>query len=323
MIKTYIETRYFDPASVPFYVEDVSGEENILSIVKSNNNAPTVTVEYSTDRQNWQTLGTTSTTALTYNIPANGRVYLRANATTWCAYASFTFRYNKILASKNHAVGGNIMSLLYKDNFAQQTTFPASSSYNYNSLFLQNDKLVSAGELLLPATTLTMDCYQNMFKQCTLLATAPDLPATTLATDCYSGMFDRCTALTTAPALPATNLANKCYQSMFNGCTAITTAPALPATTLASNCYNQMFNGCTSLTAAPELPATTLATNCYQNMFLNCSNLSSITVGATNWANQTNWVSGVAATGTFTKPSDTSIDVGVNGIPSGWTVINV
>ena len=110
---------------------------------------------------------------------------------------------------------------------------------------------------------------------------------------------------------------------MFMNCSGLTTAPVLPATTLADNCYRQMFYGCTALTTAPVLPATTLVSECYSKMFQNCTNLSSITVGATSWILQNNWVSGVSAQGTFTKPSGTTIPEGVNGIPSGWTVVNV
>lgn len=370
MIKTYVEKRYSDPYAVPFYVENLTGANNTLSIAKNNNNAPTVTVEYSTDEQNWATLGRTSRTPLTYNIPAGGRVYLRANANAW----GNTSQYNKITASGNYAVGGNIMSLLYKDNFAQQTTL--STEYTFNSLFT-NSRLVKADNLLMPATTLANGCYIQMFGQCTSLTSAPALPATTLAVRCYSEMFYSCTALTaapalpattlaaycynrmfhnctslaTAPALPATTLANSCYYQLFLGCTSLTaapalpattladscyyrmfkdctsltTAPALPATTLAVSCYNQMFNSCTSLTTAPELPVTTLASQCYMYMFSNCSNLNSINVSATSWDTSytTDWVLGVSATGTFTKPSDTTIPEGTSGIPSGWTVINV
>ena len=36
-----------------------------------------------------------------------------------------------------------------------------------------------------------------------------------------------------------------------------------------------------------------------------------------------NWVNGVASTGTFVKnPAMTSLTTGQSGIPSGWTVIN-
>ena len=115
-----------------------------------------------------------------------------------------------------------------------------------------------------------------------------------------------------------------CYSNMFRDCTSLTQAPELPATTLASNCYNSMFQGCSSLTTAPELPATT-AYSCYQNMFNGCSNLNTIKLGyADNFADApynafSNWVSGVASTGTFYyNGSDTT--TGSSAIPTGWTV---
>ena len=63
---------------------------------------------------------------------------------------------------------------------------------------------------------------------------------------------------------------------------------------------------------------------CYQKMFYNCNALEYISVGATSWniAMANNWVSDVASTGTFEKPSGTTIPTGTSGIPSGWTVIN-
>jgi hypothetical protein len=111
---------------------------------------------------------------------------------------------------------------------------------------------------------------------------------------------------------------------MFYGCTSLTTAPQLPATTLASSCYQGMFSGCISLTEAPELPATTLASECYDGMFRNCSSLNYIkamftTIPGTTYTK--NWVSGVAASGTFVKNSAATWDVsGADGIPYGWTV---
>lgn len=193
----------------------------------------------------------------------------------------------------------------------------------YDSMFYGCTSLTTAPEL--PATTLADYCYYNMFRNCTSLIVAPALQATTLATDCYGYMFYGCKSLDVAPDLPATTLATDCYSCMFEGCTSLVVAPELLATTLASNCYQNMFYGCTSLTTAPELPAPTLVTKCYQNMFRNCSSLNYIKVSATSWNTSytTNWVSGVATSGTFEKPSSTTIDPGVNGIPSGWTVINI
>lgn len=102
----------------------------------------------------------------------------------------------------------------------------------------------------------------------------------------------------------------------------------LPATTLANGCYRNMFQGCALLTEAPELPAATLVAYCYSSMFLNCTSLNYVKCLATNWdpdAGLTDsWLSGVAATGTFVKHPNAAwrTDVGGDGIPAGWTVID-
>ena len=277
-----------------------------------------------------------------------------------------------------YTVEGNIMSLLFGDDFKTQTSLE-DKNYVFFQLFYNNKGLTSAENLSLPATTLAgVYCYGYMFDGCTSLTTAPELPATTLAGYCYSGMFNGCTSLTTAPELPVTTLANDCYSYMFNGCTSLTTAPELPATTLAYDCYGYMFHDCTSLVTAPELPATTLADFCYQSMFYNCTSLvtapelpattlafrcyeqmfrkctSLVTapeLPATTLANDCysymfdnctklnyikclatdisvsnscqSWVSYVASTGTFVKPSSmTSWSTDINGIPTGWTVVD-
>ena len=204
---------------------------------------------------------------------------------------------------------------------------PATTLANncYSNMFYYCTNLRAAPEL--PATTLAQSCYYDMFYYCTNLRAAPELPATTLAQSCYYGMFFYCTNLLAAPELPATTLAQQCYYNMFSGCRSLTTAPELPATTLEQQCYSGMFLNCTSLTTAPELPATTLVSNCYQQMFSGCSSLNYIkalftTTPTTSYTN--NWVSGVAATGTFVKSSDATWDVtGNSGIPTGWTVETV
>ena len=196
-------------------------------------------------------------------------------------------------------VKGNVMSLLYGDEFEGQTDL-TSKEYAFEHLFTSCTTLVNASELILPATMLTDYCY--------------------------SYMFDNCTSLVTAPALPATTLYESCYSGMFFGCTNLTNAPEFPSTTLASNCYYAMFYGCTSLVTVPELHATTLASSCYEYMFGSCSKLSNITMLATDISATSclsNWVDGVSSSGTFTKhPQMTSLPSGVNGIPSNWTVVD-
>jgi len=281
-----------------FYVEDISGSSNTVSIVKDHTDAPDIEVFYSTDQTNWTSMGTTSTTAITATVPANGRLYLKATATQWGAVTS-GYKRNSITASGRHNVGGNIMSLLYGDNFQNQTTFPSGSRYTFRYLFIYNSTLVSAENLVLPATTLVYNCYQSMFTYCTSLTKAPaTLPATTLAEGCYSGMFYDCTSLTQAPAtLPATSLAKSCYAIMFIGCTSLTMVPVLPATTLVNFCYINMFNGCTNLTKVITYADDISAYSCTENWLRDVAPQG----GLYNYG---------SATFTIDSPS---------GIPVGWT----
>ena len=283
--------------TIPFYIEDIRGSDNTVQIKKSGSSAPTLTIEKSTDGKTWETMGKTSTTAIRATVPANGKLYLRASATTWGTSASNYNYFNSV--SGNFNVGGNINSLLYGSSFNGQTEFPSGvGTFTVASLFYNNTRIKSAEQMLLPATTLANYCYNSMFYGCTSLTTAPELPATTLANGCYGGMFQDCTSLTTAPALPATTLAERCYNSMFSGCTSLTSAPELPATTLPQYCYYYMFWGCTNLNYIKCLATDISASNCTNN-----------------------WVQSVAASGTFVKdPNMTGWETGSNGIPSGWTV---
>ena len=84
-----------------------------------------------------------------------------------------------------------------------------------------------------------------------------------------------------------------------------------------------MFSGCTSLTSAPALPATGLPIYCYYEMFKDCSSLNSVTCLATDISATgctTDWLDGVASSGTLYKASGMADwSVGTN-VPSGWTV---
>lgn len=201
------------------------------------------------------------------------------------------------------------------------TTATTMTSSACEYMFSGCTSLTTAPEL---PNRLSYFCYRHMFEGCTSLTTPPQLTSTSLMNCCYEYMFAGCTSLVNAPTLPATILAHSCYGNMFEGCTSLATAPTLPATGLSEYCYYNMFLGCTSLTATPELPATTLVSNCYNSMFRNCSSLSYIKAMFTTTPSKTytsNWVSGVASTGTFVKNSAATWNVtGNNGVPTGWTV---
>ena len=217
--------------------------------------------------------------------------------------------YNiNITTSKRCYIYGNVMSLLDDSG----------------SGFV-NDKVIADN------TADKHTSFFRLFERADALENHPSksilLPATTLAVQCYSEMFYACRSLTTAPELPAETLASRCYANMFQYCSSLTTAPELSATTLADNCCNGMFRNCTSLTTAPVLRAETLVTSCYSNMFNGCTSLSYVKCLATTfdngWYHLNNWLNDVSATGTFVRASGATWAVaGTNGIPSGWTVQN-
>ena len=247
----------------------VSFEKNSTSISKD--------IQYSKDKSNWTTISfNTSENATQVELNIGEKIYLKGNNSSYGDYPGATKYYCNIKIIGNNSnvnLYGNIMSLLYEDDFINKTTLYRNYTFWY--LFRDSTAIIDTSNLILPATTLYEYCYYRMFYGCTSLTSAPELPATTLASYCYSGMFNGCTSLTSAPKLPATTLASYCYSSMFNGCTSLTSAPELPATTLATSCYGYMFANCEQLTVAPELPATTLSNGCYSGMFYGCTSLTS------------------------------------------------
>ena len=284
---------------------------------------------YSINGKVWQK-GYSSSPGPHINLKAGDIVRFKGNicAQTNCNYSNLLLFTAKDGLTYN--IIGNIMSMVDGYNFSGLTSL---SSYEgaFQAMFdgLHNDLncgAINASGLILPATTLSKNCYRILLSDQRSLISTPKLPATTLADSCYYAMFSDCESLTTTPTLPATTLADGCYNSMFSNCTGLTTAPTLPATTLADSCYYEMFSGCTSLTTAPSLPATTLTTNCYGSMFYGCSKLNYIKCLATNISATDcllEWVRGVASSGTFYKKSSVTYPSGRSGIPSGWTIQNV
>ena len=194
----------------------------------------------------------------------NKQLFLRGKNTSGTNTATISFGKSDVKV----ACSGDIRTLVDYTNY---TTITNAGNAKFKNLFKDCTVLTSAPEL--PFTTLADECYWNMFYGCTALTSAPALPAESLASDCYRSMFYGCTALTSAPTLPATILAEYCYMEMFKNCKLLAEAPALPAESLAANCYDSMFSRCTSLAEAPALPAESLAEWCYYNMFYGCTSL--------------------------------------------------
>ena len=96
----------------------------------------------------------------------------------------------------------------------------------------------------------------------------------------FCSLFKDCSVLTSAPELPATKLVDNCYNRMFEGCTSLTSAPKLSAIELASGCYFRMFYGCENLLSVTMLAPSdqiSKATDCCYNWLYNAGTDKTVT----------------------------------------------
>ena len=189
------------------------GESEYLNFTARNGDATismtgsaTPNVSYSFDGTNWTTWDYSNLT-----IPNGSTLYMKGNNPN--GFNTATWNYKKFTMSGTVEANGNIMSLLYDDDFEGQLTIPS----NY--------------------------CFCRLFQSCTSLTTAPELPATSLTRSCYSNMFAGCTSLTSALELPATTLELYCYQQMFNSCTSLNYIKMMATDISASGCLDRWVSG--------------------------------------------------------------------------------
>ena len=155
---------------------------------------------------------------------------------------------------------------------------------------------------------------------------------------CFNYIFRDCVALTDASHLVMPEIPCDC-KGMFRGCTNLVKAPCTlyaisDSSEYAIGRYQEMFMGCTSLEKAPDLLSKKLPyddNRTFNNMFRNCSKLNYVKAMFIDIPSDTGnntfgqWLSGVAATGTFVKSKDATWadDDATVGIPSGWTIEKV
>ena len=253
-------------------------------------------IDYSLDSgATWTTL---SNGTATPTITAGSSILWKASGLT----PTSSIGIGTFSSTANFTAEGNVMSLLYGDNFEGQTSL-SGKDHAYRTLFSGCTTLTSIDNMSLPATTLSTQCYRNMFGGTKITSIPSDLlPATTLATQCYMNMFIGCSNLTDVSnlKLPSTTLANTCYQGMFAQCANLERTPTLSAATLVKECYMYMYQSSPKINYIKCLAKNISASNC--TLY---------------------WVTGVAASGTFYKASSMNNWArGSSGIPSGWTVQN-
>ena len=272
------------------YVEPPTSAPLTLDIVSAGTvsyNGYASPMYYSTDNGATWNGGQNS---FSVNANAGDKVMLKCTTSTLSgctkAFSASTAYFN---------VRGNIMSVLYGDNFSGQTTLNGKASCFHN--LFEKSNVVSAENLILPNAENGGNEFSYMFSECPLLVKTPN-------------------------ALPTGNYYTFSY--MFRNCTALTDASNMQMPdTVSYGCYSGMFQGCSNLQKAPDLPATGGTGSCYDYMFAGCTSLSYIKclLASNSGAGTSHWTESVSATGTFVKNSlNTGWTTGFNGIPSGWSV---
>jgi len=186
-------------------------------------------IEYSFDKQNWNTV-TLVGDGSSHNLCGLGvgvTVYLRNRSGKLNTENNFF----SIFSYSAHEIGGDISTLLDYTN--PNVSLP---QYGLKSLFMGDGGIRDASNLVLPWMTLTNNCYQNMFRNCSNLTLVPQLPATTLANNCYQSMFQSCSKLVNPPVLPATTLVQECYYGMFLSCSLVNNITVYANDNSATNC---------------------------------------------------------------------------------------
>ena len=165
-----------------FYFEDVSGQENTISI---NSTGHSVTLYYSFNQIDWTLWGTTtSSSGLSYTINPNTKFYLKGNNT---GFGDSTSTFHSFNSTGKVRLGGRISSILWDDDelhydlSSKQHAFEGLFGYGFSKKENYPD---------LYFTKLGNECYTEMFKWgSTYERDGIILPAENLNTNCYLQMF--------------------------------------------------------------------------------------------------------------------------------------
>lgn len=312
------------------FVENTYNGTNTLTLTTTTAGSPTTdystTVQYSKDRTNWTTV--TFDTSTPYNISMNQgeKVYFRNNNGKFNYFDRNSKDYHtSITCSESNNAGGNLNSLLDYTNI-ETVTLPIGAFYR---LFSDNATLKDASDIKIKHTVLKDYSHGYLFSGCSSLVEVPDFSRiTTLGYGSMCNVFYNCSGLVTPPdfdSLVDTGERSGLSWAFYN-CTSLQRPPRFPSLTRVGYYgLNRCFMNCRSLTYGSDLSSVTnLGTKGLERMYSSCSSLSSATVPTlSSWttSNSSDWLAGVAATGTLYNYGTSTIPTGTSGVPSGWTVV--
>lgn len=282
----------------------------------------------------WEKHGGDDSYAEEAYININGPIKIKGNLNIeWVSEDGFLIPPRFNITNTTFTVEGSPMSLCYGDDFDSYTGEQTWSFYDmFNN---SNIRRINNPKTFLPATSFrysddnirSYPAYEGMFNSCRNLENSPEINLVNIGLRDCARMFYNCYNLTEAAAINSLTVGNHGCYYMYYGCVNLVKAQNVLSMDIKGyDCYGCMFRACSSLERAPELPALKLISRCYNEMFYGCEKLNYIkamTESPFNSGYTTNWVYGVASTGTFVKNKNyRNPPTGVNGIPFGWTVVS-
>lgn len=290
-----------------FTIESLEDGNNVYWRTTVNNSGLFKTIEISLDLgKTWNSYRSSFSDNLVATLNKGDKLWARG---TNSAYGIST-GCSHFELSKEYIVYGNIMSIIDKDNYQNNKTL--TTSYPLNRQF-QNSQIISAENLILPATTLTMGAYEYMFYNCKKLKIGPkELVNSSGGNNVYNRMFYECTSLKTSPDIKRNKFESRdCtlmfynsgieelkiqsditigYQSFYQICYICNKLKKIPDTlsilvNSSDGSFQQAFYNCINLRGPLTLTISgeNLRSNTFESAFYGCSSLNNVTLDSDIW----------------------------------------
>ena len=196
-----------DYSQIPLTFEIISGGTIVWERYAGSSDEAR-TIQYRKNDGEWTSITSNTGTSKPYVnvLPGDKLEFKGTNRTYHNGNA-----YNRFVGSATFKAYGNILSLIYGDNFLGETELPstATSQNNFDSLFWTNTGITDASNIIMPQNTKN-SCYNRMFEDCSNLEKAPTLPASQLEPFSYKYMFANCKKLSYVKCLATNMTASDC-----------------------------------------------------------------------------------------------------------------
>lgn len=335
VLKEYKQGRlvYEKSTSIPDYLCFTALEAGTFTLTIPAAVTPTYLsyIEWSKDGRTWtHTDNISEAVTIQVDVAQGEKVYWRGDARRWSTNMN---TYSNFSSDCRFNVSGNILSLLYDDDFASHSG-TTTLAYSFGSLFRNCVNLIDASALILPTGYLGVAALLGLFRDCTSLVHGAPLYAPNIHDSCCYWMYYGCTSMTEMPAIAATSMlkdnGDPCnyglYYTFYN-CSNMEGEVKLNIVgAVGQQVLDGCFSRCSKITSADLAFNGALGKMALRGAFSQCTSLSHVKCLATSFyddgtaANGSlyNWLNSVSPTGTFIQVSGVTWPRGESGIPTGW-----